>query len=138
MVETGHISHYGFLIWTSSVHNVYEGGEDRGYEDTHIQAGQRTCDYTQQDTRVGSDIIQAGKHRHTFNKLLSLFPAGQDDGRHDAQATHSDETEDITNTQGSDTHFSSLPPSSKLQKSSQLKVFVGVVFLSIVKNILTF
>lgn len=33
MVETGHISHYGFLIGTSSVHNVYEVGGDRGYED---------------------------------------------------------------------------------------------------------
>lgn len=26
MVETGHISHYGFLIRTSSVHNVYKVG----------------------------------------------------------------------------------------------------------------
>lgn len=35
MVETGHISHYGFLIRTSSVHNVYKVGGDRGYEDTN-------------------------------------------------------------------------------------------------------
>lgn len=28
MVETGHISHNGFLIGTSSVHNVYEAGGD--------------------------------------------------------------------------------------------------------------
>lgn len=74
MVETGHISHYGFLIWTSSVHNVYKGGEDRGYEDTHIQARHRTCDYTQQDTHVGTHththIKRASKQGHTFNKLL--------------------------------------------------------------------
>lgn len=37
MVETGHISHYGFLIWTSSVHNVYKVGGDRGYDtDRHV------------------------------------------------------------------------------------------------------
>lgn len=36
MVETGHISHDGFLIRTSSVHNVYEVGEDRGYEDKDL------------------------------------------------------------------------------------------------------
>lgn len=46
MVETGHISHYGFLIWTSSVHNVYKSGGDHGYEDAHIQARHRTSDYT--------------------------------------------------------------------------------------------
>lgn len=28
MVETGHISHNGFLIWTSSVHNVYDVEEE--------------------------------------------------------------------------------------------------------------
>lgn len=46
MVETGHISHYGFLIWASSVHNVYKSGGDHGYEDAHIQARHRTSDYT--------------------------------------------------------------------------------------------
>lgn len=41
MVETGHISHNGFLIRTSSVHNVYKvvegtgGGGDRGYDGKH-------------------------------------------------------------------------------------------------------
>lgn len=39
MVETGHISHNGFLIRTSSVHNVYEVGGDRGYEDKHLHFG---------------------------------------------------------------------------------------------------
>lgn len=42
MVETGHISHNGFLIGTSSVHNVYKvggGGGDRGYEGKQTNLG---------------------------------------------------------------------------------------------------
>lgn len=40
MVETGHISHNGFLIRTSSVDNVYKvagfrGGRDQGYDGKH-------------------------------------------------------------------------------------------------------
>lgn len=52
MVETGHISHYGFLIWTSSVHNVYKGGGEtevmKTQTDTRRQDGKHGD--TQQDT----------------------------------------------------------------------------------------
>lgn len=37
MVETGHISHYGFLIRTTSVHNVYNEGVETVVMKTHTK-----------------------------------------------------------------------------------------------------
>lgn len=73
MVETGHISHYGFLIWTSSVHNVYKRWGRRWLwrhtetcTNKHTQAGRGTFDYkTQTDgtnklqiTFISGDIFK--------------------------------------------------------------------------------
>lgn len=62
MVETGHISHYGFLIWTSSVHNVYKGKTVVMRTYTYRQDRGHAC------MNIHSGIIQvANTHRHTHS-----------------------------------------------------------------------
>lgn len=63
MVETGHISHYGFLIWTSSVHNVYKVGARPWLRRlSHTNTGKPWDKHNR--THVGTCT-------HTLNKLLT-------------------------------------------------------------------
>lgn len=66
MVETGHISHNGFLIRTSSVHNVYKvvgvGGEEIGVTMANTQ---KLCHVTTRHR----DTQETGKHRDKQSRL---------------------------------------------------------------------
>ena len=62
MVETGHISHYGFLIWTSSVHNVYEEEEGGGGRP-----------WLSRQTHTHTHTHRRDRGRATANKMPHMF-----------------------------------------------------------------
>lgn len=84
MVETGDISHYGFLIWTSSVHNVYKGKVMKTHthrqDDGHVIIHKRT--------RVWRTNAQNKQYR-----LLKLQAANSDDKHRYKLNTNSNETQ---------------------------------------------
>lgn len=72
MVETGHISHNGFLIRTSSVHNVYKvvrvGGLWGEIKVTKANT-QKLCHMTTRFTTRHGHTQETGKHRDKQSRL---------------------------------------------------------------------
>lgn len=75
MVETGHISHNGFLIWTSSVHNIYEeaGGETVVMKTNMYRHDRGHVIITKGHIGTHSTYYTGWQTWTHFNKLLELL-----------------------------------------------------------------